>query len=308
MNLIRMEKYIISDLHGNGNVYDSIMNYIDNIRHEEDVILYINGDLIDRGPDSIRMLLDVKKRIENGENIVYLGGNHEFTMHQVYDQRKNKLNPYYNIWYRNGGKVTDDGLIEAMNYDKSKIFEVSDFVSNLDLYYKFDETIDNKNIVLCHAACPYTVKDTCHLKINSAEEDVMICVWTKKGYPNLDFKRSLGDKNYFTIVGHTITYDDYGYKYYHKGNYLNIDGGSAAYVCGHFDVNHIPLVEVKDEYLRIIVFNNNNEIIYGSYFYDYESIKMNEDELDNERNYLNKNLLVKKLIKNIDGRVYYEDN
>ncbi len=44
-----MRKFIISDIHGFGNVYYSMMNYVDNISKEEDVELYINGDLFDRG-------------------------------------------------------------------------------------------------------------------------------------------------------------------------------------------------------------------------------------------------------------------
>ena len=55
-----MRKFIVSDLHGNGEVYDSIMAYLENISLSEEVELYINGDLIDRGLDSYRMLEDVK--------------------------------------------------------------------------------------------------------------------------------------------------------------------------------------------------------------------------------------------------------
>ena len=60
-----MRKFVVSDLHGNGEVYDSIMAYLENISLIDDIELYINGDLIDRGPDSYRMLEDVMDRINN---------------------------------------------------------------------------------------------------------------------------------------------------------------------------------------------------------------------------------------------------
>ena len=77
-----MRKFIVSDLHGNGEVYDSIISYLENISLIDKVELYINGDLIDRGIDSMRMLEDVKERCEGKGNIKvhYLGGNHELLM------------------------------------------------------------------------------------------------------------------------------------------------------------------------------------------------------------------------------------
>ena len=64
-----MRKFIVSDLHGCGEVYDSIMGYLDNIGLMDDVVLYINGDLIDRGLDGYRMLIDVMERINGKGNI-----------------------------------------------------------------------------------------------------------------------------------------------------------------------------------------------------------------------------------------------
>ena len=88
-----MRKFIISDIHGLGNVYYSIMNYLDNISKLEPIELYINGDLIDRGMESAEILLDVKKRIEEyNQRIIYLGGNHELLMHQIYKKRKMDIN------------------------------------------------------------------------------------------------------------------------------------------------------------------------------------------------------------------------
>ena len=47
-----MRKFIVSDLHGDGAIYDSVINYLENLHNEgEDITLYINGDLVDRGPE-----------------------------------------------------------------------------------------------------------------------------------------------------------------------------------------------------------------------------------------------------------------
>lgn len=88
------------------------------------------------------------------------------------------------------------------------------------------------------------------------------------------------------------------YEYHKNQNYLSIDGGCSIYACGEFDFEHFPLVEVCDGYLRILTFNNNNEIIYGNYFDGYISRPFNKDELEKERLYLNSKLKVKKLTKN----------
>ena len=123
-----MRKFIVSDIHGFGKFYYSIMSYLDNISKNEEIELYINGDLIDRGNESVPILLDVIKRInENKFKIEYLGGNHELMMHKVFKSRENGFNVFnYNSWFLpcNGGKKTDLELTKALNYDKDKILEV----------------------------------------------------------------------------------------------------------------------------------------------------------------------------------------
>lgn len=302
-----MRKFIISDIHGNGNIYYSIMNYLDNLNQKEDIILYINGDLIDRGYDSAEILLDIKKRIEsNTFQIEYLGGNHELLMYQEFENRKQGINSYYNDWYDNGGSITDDRLNEILDYDKDKILKVVDFISNLKIYHKFSECINGKNIVLVHAACPINIKDECDLIIKDNNDKVELSTWTRENDPFIPFRCRIGDDNYFTIVGHTPNNNPYGYEYHINGNYLNIDGGCVRYVCGYFEYNHVPLVEINEGYLKILTFNNNNEIIYGNTFDGNKSIPISEEELNNDRKLLNKEIKIKKLIKNEDGAVYYK--
>ena len=310
-----MRKFIISDIHGFGNVYYSMMNYLDNINKEEDIELYINGDLIDRGYESAEILLDIKKRIEDNKyKIVYLGGNHELMMHELFEKKKKQMHiTPFEDWYNNGGFITEDGLIELLK-DDDKIMEVVNFVSNLKIYHKFEEKIVGKEIILVHAACPNDIKDECDMFIKDNNQDVFNALWSREnnilyffGYPIVDpSENKIGDDKYFTIIGHTPVNSKYGFEYKAKQNYLNIDGGCACFVTGRFDYDHFPLVEVNDNYLKILTFNSNNEINYGNYFNGKRIIPYTIDELSDARKYLNHNVKIKKLYLNEDGIANYK--
>ena len=301
-----MRRFIVSDIHGLGNFYYSVMSYLDNISKSEEIELYINGDLFDRGLESAEILLDIKNRIQNGNfKIIYLGGNHELLMYEEYEKRKKGISNYFNDWYDNGGYMTDDLLNELLDYDKDKILEVVDFVSSLKIYHKFDEKINGKNILLVHAACPIDINDECKLKVSNGDS-IYYYVWAREYDPFMPFRCKIGNDKYFVVVGHTPINTPFGYEYHKNQNYLSIDGGCSIYACGEFDFEHFPLVEVCDGYLRILTFNNNNEIIYGNYFDGYISRPFNKDELEKERLYLNSKLKVKKLKKNEDGVVLYK--
>ena len=302
-----MRKFIISDIHGDGNVYNSIMGYLDNINKEEEIELYINGDLIDRGSESAEILIDIINRIkENKYKIIYLGGNHELMMHEVFEKRKKGKKAKRSDWFYNGGKITDEGLNNIIK-DKEKILEIADFISNLKIYHKFEEKYDEKNIVLVHARCPLKVKDKCDLRIKDNNFQTFLYVWTRKEEQLIPFISRIGNKNYFTIIGHTPNNNKYGFTYYTKEKYINIDGGSARYVRGLFQYNHVPLVEVKEDYLKILTFNHNNEIIYGNYLIKGKTIPFSKEELDKEKKYLNKNTKIKKLIKLENGIIGYKE-
>lgn len=290
-----MRNFAISDIHGNGNLYYSVISYIENISKYDDVTLYINGDLIDRGQESAEILIDLIRRIHDVNNpfkIEYLGGNHELLMYNVFEKRRANIEvPSYNDWYGNGGFVTDKGL--ENNLSKKQIDEIVDYIGNLKLYHKFKEEINGKKIVLVHACCPKEVKDECDLKICEKEKPIFYIVWTRKNDPFVPFKCRIGNKKYFSIVGHSANEEKYGYMYDKYENYLNIDGGSAMFVYGMSDFEHFPLVEINNEFLKILTFNNKNEIIYGNYLMNNKSILFSEEQLDFERSFLNKKLVLK---------------
>ena len=74
-----MRKFVVSDLHGDRRMYDLILSYLENVSLIDDVLLIINGNLIDYN-GSFELLEDVKERIESNDKsfqIKYLAGDQE---------------------------------------------------------------------------------------------------------------------------------------------------------------------------------------------------------------------------------------
>ena len=97
-----MAVYAVSDLHGQ---YDTFIRGLDKINFSDDDELYMIGDAIDRGPDSIRIL----QYIKDHDNMDLLIGNHEFMMLNSVDPNgRDKCTGYdSDLWlYYNGGNKT----------------------------------------------------------------------------------------------------------------------------------------------------------------------------------------------------------
>ena len=291
-----MRKFIISDLHGNGEVYDSIMGYLDNISLVEDIELYINGDLIDRGLDSFRMLEDVKRRIDEDDRIKihYLGGNHELMMYNALSKDSINKASAHDDWMANGGCLIM-GMLEMMDLEEglAKEEELVNFLGRLEIYHKFEETIRGNNLLLVHAQAPHEIKDICNLHIGDDSDEVFDAVWTRKeirqrlifGHGDIIGYNRIGKEGYYTIIGHTPNKSDLGFSFDREENVLNIDGNCAYYALGAFKYNRVPLVEVKEGYLEILVFNHFNKIVNG-FYHDGRLEKMTDEELENRRIYI----------------------
>ena len=291
-----MRKFIVSDLHGNGEVYDSIIAYLENISLIDDVELYINGDLIDRGFDSFRVLEDTIERI-NGKGpikIHYLGGNHELLMYQaLVDRYPGRCFDHKSNWMSYGGQPTEGGMAEIDDqiYEQ-KCKEIKTFLGNLEIYKVFPEIINKNKLVLVHAQVPEDL--TVDLRIKDDNKTIEDAVWTRKEKrKNLIFwpgevigYNRIGKEGYLAITGHTPVRDKKGFVYYDEENYFNIDGGCALYAMGRFEFDHVPLVEVMDDYLKILIFNHNNEIINGFYFEEIP-LRMSDKDLNKERLFIN---------------------
>ncbi|MBP5678900.1 MAG: metallophosphoesterase [Bacilli bacterium] len=292
-----MRKFIVSDLHGNGDVYDSIMAYLDHRSQSEKVLLYINGDLIDRGLDGYRMLMDVKDRMEHPGNleIHYLGGNRELMMYQALLERESGKNvdPWCN-WMINGGWRVAYQIEDQDNSEE--LFEsFKHFLGELKIYHVFEETIKGKPMVLVHAQVPKRVSKNQNMKISDNHIEVEKAVWTRKheDYSGilgvaapLTHTRRIGLPGYFAIVGHTPVLHPQGFSFDAEENSIDIDGNCSMYAQGEFQLNQVPLVEVKNDSIDLILFNHDNEIPCG-YHYDGDLSPMTEELLEEHRSHLN---------------------
>lgn len=136
--------YVLSDIHGNLNRYNSI---IEQINLQETDILYILGDVIDRYPDGIKILREIIKK----DNVKMLLGNHEYMMLEALDplgsvdewEYKRSLS----LWYRNGGNVTHNYLKHIRKEIRQEVF---DYLRNLPINLKVE--VNDKNYLLVHGS------------------------------------------------------------------------------------------------------------------------------------------------------------
>ena len=77
---IKGKNYAISDIHG---MYGSYIEVVSKLKPED--TLYIVGDVIDRGPNGIKIIMDIIEKqadTQNNPNIVFLCGNHEWEFYK----------------------------------------------------------------------------------------------------------------------------------------------------------------------------------------------------------------------------------
>ncbi len=99
--------YVLSDIHGSRRRFDSVMEQI-GLRADD--TLYVLGDVIDRHPDGIAILQELRAM----PNVRLLPGNHEYMMLQALDRpyaahsilARYAYRDAIRRWYRNGGEVT----------------------------------------------------------------------------------------------------------------------------------------------------------------------------------------------------------
>ena len=146
-----MATYVISDIHGQ---YDEFITILDRINLQDTDTLYVLGDILDRGPHPIKVLLKLMEM----PNAICLVGNHEymaveclsFLMQEVTDRSLDELDhkTLDNLvtWQYNGAKTTID---EFRQLSREMQEEVIDFIKDMSIYEEL--TVGGQDYLLVHA-------------------------------------------------------------------------------------------------------------------------------------------------------------
>lgn len=135
-----MYTYVMSDIHGRGDAYFSMLNKIQFNSFGKRDKLYIIGDVIDRGPDGVAIMQHIK---ENEEHIELLMGNHELLMKEALETND------MDLWIYNGGYPTYEALQRLDTEQRNGLLE---FIFNRP--YKKEVSVNNNIYYLVHSR-PY---------------------------------------------------------------------------------------------------------------------------------------------------------
>ena len=144
--------YLMSDLHGQ---YEKYMQMLEKIRFSDRDDLYVLGDAVDRGPEPMKLLLDMSYRI----NVFPILGNHDWTARTILTklnveiteenaetQLTADLLSAIRLWLSDGGNPT---FREFHRLDPDAREAVLDY---LDEFVPYEELVVNgKRYVLVHA-------------------------------------------------------------------------------------------------------------------------------------------------------------
>lgn len=224
-----MSIYCISDIHGD---YEKYIKMLEFINFSDKDILYVIGDVIDRGNQSIRILQDMMLR----DNVIPIIGNHEymaisclkFLMNDITeDNIKNISDEMIQgllEWQNVGGQTTMD---EFHKLEREEQQDIIDYLEEFSLY----ETVrvHGNEFVLVHAGLSNFSED-------KALEDYQLyeMIFEQPDYNEIYYK------NKFLVTGHYPTRaidnnpkPDYIYKANH---HIAIDcgcgyGGQLGAIC-----------------------------------------------------------------------------
>lgn len=164
----------MSDIHG---CYKEFIKMLEKINFNDKDILYILGDIFDRGPEPMKILDYIIKR----ENIILLKGNHEKMFTDAF------TNNDYILWYYNGGIITHNQIMERQ---LSEILDIHDYINKMPLIKVVDKYI------LVHAGL-HNYDDNLSLE-EFLKQDENTCLWSRDNIGN-----EKQYKDYTVICGHT---------------------------------------------------------------------------------------------------------
>lgn len=189
-----MAIYVTSDIHGE---YELFTKLINEIGLKEEDTLYILGDVLDRGPHPIKLLLKLMEM----PNVICMVGNHElmalecleFLMQEItglsIEQINEQMLENLVTWQYNGSKSTID---EFRNLNHEMQLSVINFIKNFLIYEEL--MVNEKNFLLVHGGL-----GNYHPKKEIDDYTLEELVWKRAQYDLQYFEDT------YVVTGHTPT-------------------------------------------------------------------------------------------------------
>lgn len=212
--------YVMSDIHGQ---YDKYLAMLDKIDFCDDDTLYILGDVLDRGEQSVELLWDMSMRA----NVIPLLGNHEvmasvllrrlcaeITEDNAETQITRELLGALYDWQEMGGDTTLSGFRRLAPEDRLALLDyIDDFLPHETL------TVAGNRFVLVHGGIPYETR-----RIPLADQPLLTLTEHRPEY----LLRYYDDA--YLVTGHTPTLhigEAYIGKIYRDHGHIAIDCGAG---------------------------------------------------------------------------------
>lgn len=221
--------YCVSDIHGE---YDKFMRLLEKIHFSDSDVLYVLGDVFDRGPHPIQVLFEMMKH----PNIIPIVGNHElmgitvlkFLMKEITEENigsiDDRMMQSIINWQMNGSDTTT-GEFHKLSLEKRQ--EVMKYLGEFSAYEEV--SAGNKDFLLVHAGLSNFSK-----RRSLDDYTLNELVWGRTDYEMKYFD------DVFVVSGHTPTQNIKqnprpGY-IYRANNHIAIDcgacfGGRLAAIC-----------------------------------------------------------------------------
>ncbi|MCS6885793.1 MAG: metallophosphoesterase family protein [Acidobacteriota bacterium] len=176
-----MKTFAVGDVHGQFRALKRLLAKLP-IDYDKDLLVFV-GDLVDRGPQSDRVL----DYVRNLQRAIVLQGNHEQMMLKAYE---NEL--AFDVWISMGGNTTyrnycGNNLPDWKLYRRLVPKDVLAYLASLPWIYR------NEHALFVHAGARRTATGAWSV------EDRYTALW----YRDLDFWREYDAEN--IVVGHTPT-------------------------------------------------------------------------------------------------------
>ena len=215
--------YALSDIHGSN---EKFLAMLDLIGFKDQDVLYVLGDVIDRGNGGIATLFDMEKR----KNVIPVIGNHESlalgpmkAMIRFPDQIERIMGTKAAaLWMASGGETTFGEFIALSESDRKRAF---DYINTFAIYDEVE--VGGRRFHLSHTLPDY-----------DETRDIHDVSYLEFIYGEPDYTKSYGEGTYF-VTGHTPTgliSPEYHGKIYKGCGHIAIDcaaafGGRLGCIC-----------------------------------------------------------------------------